>query len=498
MKDLVSEIEASLNKFQGVYCYDSRRDISVSYQELRERVTLASKELQDQDLIAIKLDNRIDFLIYFIAAILSSKDILILNPNETTDNSNKKIRTIGKKHLLIDRNYKSGFINKKQTAILNLNPKVYIGTSATTGVSKIVVQNFENILSNVKSVSKHHFLKHGMTIATALPLYHVNALYFSFLASFLSGSKLVLLDSMNIFMHAEVCSKHKVDILSTIPVLISQYLKHSNKINFSETQIKYFVSAAAPLSVKLLDEFTKKYKIRIVQGYGLSEAINFSCTLPVDIDDSEYDMAMKSEAYPSIGISLDCNDVEILKDDIVATSEFIEGEIILRGKNVFSGYFGERDLNVLHGEWLKTGDLGFYKIINHKKYFYVSGRIKECAKIYSENLALRDVDDCWEKKLLIEEDFFSSSMENSYAGELLVAVVQIENYNDQFLVMSIKSKFEILEISSHRPSLLLFVDKKTNIRTESGKAMRWMFSKYLKKYIELKPSRELRVDFFKD
>src|SRR5207244_3190413 len=49
------------------------------------------------------------------------------------------------------------------------------------------------------------------------------------------------------------------------------------------------VSAAAPLSTALARQVCERLGLRIVQGYGLSETTNFSCVMPHDLSDADYE-----------------------------------------------------------------------------------------------------------------------------------------------------------------------------------------------------------------
>jgi len=70
-----------------------------------------------------------------------------------------------------------------------LRPMVLVFTSGSTGYSKIVEQMEPGILNNVDALIERHGLGPGSSIATPLPLFHVNALEFAFFLHFVFRRK---------------------------------------------------------------------------------------------------------------------------------------------------------------------------------------------------------------------------------------------------------------------------------------------------------------------
>ena len=111
-----------------------------------------------------------------------------------------------------------------------------------------------------------------------LPLHHVNAFGFSYLASLASRSTLVLCRSFHPLSFWSVIDKEQVNVCSLVPHFI-QSLISLNEIKISKHARSYFVSAAAALPKTLAETFINEFNIRILQGYGMSEATNFNLLL---------------------------------------------------------------------------------------------------------------------------------------------------------------------------------------------------------------------------
>ena len=97
-----------------------------------------------------------------------------------------------------------------------------------------------------------------------------------------------------------------------------------------------FVVGAAPLPPDL-EEFWRRMGFAVVQGYGLTE------TAPIVTLNHPFKTSKGSVGTPIAGV-----DIRIAED----------GEILVRGENVTSGYYGDAGAAVAADGWLHTGDIG--------------------------------------------------------------------------------------------------------------------------------------------
>lgn len=119
-------------------------------------------------------------------------------------------------------------------------------------------------------------------------------------------------------------------------------------------RVVYAVSGSAPLGLRL-GHFFRALGIRILEGYGLTET-----TAPATVNlVSRFKIGTTGPALPGIG-------VKIAED----------GEILVRGINVFAGYWKkpEATAEVMEGEWFRTGDIGS---LDDEGYLTITGRKKE-------------------------------------------------------------------------------------------------------------------------
>jgi len=118
--------------------------------------------------------------------------------------------------------------------------------------------------------------------------------------------------------------------------------------------VKYAVSGSAPLGPRL-GHFYRSLGIKILEGYGLTET-----TAPATVNlGSKFKIGTTGPAMPGVGIKI--------ADD---------GEIFVKGINVFAGYWNNdaATAEVMEDGWFKTGDIG---ALDSDGYLTITGRKKE-------------------------------------------------------------------------------------------------------------------------
>jgi long-chain acyl-CoA synthetase len=111
------------------------------------------------------------------------------------------------------------------------------------------------------------------------------------------------------------------------------------------------ISGAAPLPPEVAERFESRFGVPIWQAYGLTEA-SPTVTFP-DLSAPRRPLA--------VGVPLPGIEVQIVDADGAVVDHGDPGEILVRGPNVFAGYFedaGATKAALDRAGWLHTGDVG--------------------------------------------------------------------------------------------------------------------------------------------
>lgn len=434
---------------------------TLNFADIHNRVSAITSKLKvlgikKQDRVIVMMNNSITAVLYYLALKDLKAIVVPLSPKESKVKLDYIINNCKPRLLINDVGDIKVLSTDNKLYIPNEQIQTIIYTSGTTGTPKGVCLSWKEWEANAKSLIIHHKLSQETILATPLPLFHCNAHGLGMFTTYIAKSRLILFDKLpSNFL--EILNKEKVNIASVVPSILYKLVKDGPDHKFDDS-FKYFLTAAAPLNAHLLEELLHKWRVKIIQGFGLSESVNFSCTLPNDID-IHSDLYKKIMfPYPSIGISIPMVKIE-LKD---VNNENETGEVLIESPSNCLGYWGgilEKQLQV------NSGDLGYFKIINARKYFYLRGRTKELINRGGEKIF----------PLELESEIRSLGIEN----EFHVIGIPDEKYGEE-IAITVKEKFDfnvLLQIPLYRRPKTVYLLKEFLI-TSTGKVKRIEMGNY--------------------
>lgn len=142
------------------------------------------------------------------------------------------------------------------------------------------------------------------------------------------------------------------------------------------------ISGAAPLPMQVLKDFEDKFKIPLIEGYGLSEASPVVTKNP-----------LRGVRKPgSIGLPIPHVEVSIQDDAGRELGADATGEVCVRGGNVMMGYWNkpEETANAIRNGWLLTGDIGYR---DADGYYYITDRKKDMLLVNGINVYPREIEE---------------------------------------------------------------------------------------------------------
>lgn len=302
-------------------------------------------------------------------------------------------------------------------------------TSGTTGNPKGVVLTQRNLLEDARTISRWHNIDGQTKMMCVLPIHHVNGTVVTMITPFFAGGSTVLNQKFSAGHFFKAIEEEQVHIVSVVPTLL-QYLTnyYEGKEAPKSEQFRHIICGAGPLTVKVAQNFEEKFGIPIIHGYGLSETTCYSCFIPVEQSGEEHNKWMRDFGYPSIGIPVPANEMDIQDEQGNSVPAGERGEIVIRGVNVMKGYFNNREANesAFKNGWFRSGDEGFIKKDEEgNSYFFITGRLKELIIRGGINLAPLEIDEVINKAPGVKAGI-AVGFENDWYGEEVGAFVQLK------------------------------------------------------------------------
>lgn len=257
---------------------------------------------------------------------------------------------------------------------------VIIYTSGTTGKPKGAMLSHGNLLANVESCRQVLEAVAFDRFVVLLPMFHSFMLCVCIFLPMTVGGSIVLVKSLhppkNIV--ADIF-RRQASILPAIPPLFRAL---ANAQFPGELPLRLCISGAAPLPGEILREWNARFKIPLIEGYGLSEA-----SPVVSINPIRGPWKAGSIGVPIANVEVTVQDDEgnFLKDGEV-------GEICVRGGNVMQGYWNKPDetAKALRNGWLLTGDVGYR---DPDGYFFITDRKKDMLLVNGINVYPREIEE---------------------------------------------------------------------------------------------------------
>jgi long-chain acyl-CoA synthetase len=230
---------------------------------------------------------------------------------------------------------------------------VLLFTAGTAGAPKPAMLTHGSLLANLEQMQSHPGLR--LTAADValgvLPLFHVYGLNVVLGLALHAGAAVALVDHFHPVETLARVRADRVTVIAAVPAIYDAWLgldDASGPRDALET-VRLCVSGATTLPAATAQRMRERYGVAVHDGYGLTEASPVVTTT-----------AVSSEPRPdSIGPPLPGIEVRLLDFDGNPALEGDPGEIVVRGPNVFAGYWNDPATSsaVLVDGWLHTGDI---------------------------------------------------------------------------------------------------------------------------------------------
>ncbi len=297
---------------------------------------------------------------------------------------------------------------------------VIIYTSGTTGYPKGAMLTHKNLISNVEASIAVIKIKENDKFIIFLPMFHSFSFTVCVLIPLYCKCQLTIIKSIKPFGKIiKAIFFQRITMFVAIPQVYNVLSnKKIPKIFLWFNPIRICISGAAPLAEEVLIKFEKKFKIPLLEGYGLSEASPVVSVNPFDGIRKQGSVGLP---LPGVSVKIvDENGNELGVDEI--------GEIVVKGPNVMKGYYNrQRETEeIIKDEWLFTGDIGK---IDKDNYIYILDRKKDLILVNGMNLYPREVEEVLYKHPAIEDVVVVGKKDETH-GEIPIGVIKLkEGFN---------------------------------------------------------------------
>lgn len=249
-------------------------------------------------------------------------------------------------------------------------------TGGTTGVPKGAMLSHRNLQSNAAQGRAWvpDLVDGEETVYGVLPFFHAYGLTLCMTFTISTGATLVLFPRFDADQVLEAMGRRPATFLPGVPPMYQALATAAAEKGVDLTSIRIGLSGAMPLPTTIVDHWESVTGGLLVEGYGMTE------TSPVSIGNP----IAPSRRPGTVGVPFPSTDIRIVdpKDPSIDRGREDVGELLVRGPQVFQGYWNRPDdtaATLLEGGWIRTGDIvsmdddGYITIVDRIKEIIITG-----------------------------------------------------------------------------------------------------------------------------
>lgn len=281
-----------------------------------------------------------------------------------------------------------------------------IYSGGTTGVAKGIMLSHFACVANAHQIAAWGQLDASQRVLAVLPLFHGFGMSVTMNAPMLVGGETVLLPRFKARDVVKAIQKEKPTFFIGVPTMFVAFSNLPDIARYDLSSLKGIFVGAAPLTQAIKADFEAKTGARMIEGYGLTEAVTAIMANPY----------RGQHKIGSIGIPFPDVDMRIVSlDDGRDLPPGELGEIVLTSPTLMLGYYNqpEETAKTLVDGWLYTGDIGR---MDEDGYFYITDRKKELIIVGGFNVFPREIDELIYQHPKVKEGI-AVGMPDAYKGE---------------------------------------------------------------------------------
>lgn len=271
---------------------------------------------------------------------------------------------------------------------------VIIYTSGTTGKPKGCLLTHGNLIANARQIAEWMGFGPDDRLLSVMPLFHMNAVSVTTMSALYAGGSTVITQKFSASRFWDIIEKYQITSFGSVATMLSMLLAKSHesgvislkqeadsRLTTPDSRLKFAMCGSAPVPSEVLRKFEEAFGVLVIEGYGLSES---TCR-------STFNPPNATRRPGSCGRPIG-NEMKVVDDADNEVPDGELGEIVIRGPNIFKGYFQNETATAeaFRGGWFHTGDIGYR---DADGFYYIADRKSDMIIRGGENIYPREIDD---------------------------------------------------------------------------------------------------------
>jgi fatty-acyl-CoA synthase len=260
-------------------------------------------------------------------------------------------------------------------------PLLIVYTSGTTGHPKGAVLRQEALIWNAVMSQHMHDMTAADHVLTVLPMFHVGGLNIQTTPALQLGATVTLHARFAPDAALEAIARDRPTLTVLVPATIQAMIEHPRWADTSLDSLRCMTTGSTQVPQRLVDAFTAR-NVPVLQIYGATE----TCPIAVYTRLSGDWRRPGSTGLPGLAC-----EAQIVDDSGAEVAAGAAGEVVVRGPNVFTEYWGNAaaTAEVLREGWYHSGDIGTRDADGH---FFIHDRKKNMIISGGENIYPAEVE----------------------------------------------------------------------------------------------------------
>ncbi len=262
-------------------------------------------------------------------------------------------------------------------------PAVLVFTSGTAGSPRAAILTHRNLMANIEQNRRMpDHVRADDVVFGVLPVFHIFGLNVVIGMSLDAGASIVLVQRFDPVTAIETIGQRGVTVVPGAPPIWVAWSMLEGFGTSHFASVRLALTGAARTPPEVADRLAEKFGITLREGYGLTEAS--------PVVTSSVGVEPRRESVGRVVPGVEVRVVDSDGSDIIAGDS---GEVLVRGENVFVGYWNDAaaTARVLDDDgWLHTGDIA---TVDGDGYLYLLDRAKDLIIVSGFNVFPAEVEE---------------------------------------------------------------------------------------------------------